>query len=316
MGLLSYVMPWRIVEKFTFYKGGGGGGSSTQTVQNYSPEEVARRTAVMDRAQQIYDSTSANISNSPYPGSAPVGFSPESVSAQRYSADLARVLPGMNDNLWSATMFGLNDVMSPETNPYLTQTIDAAVRPITQSYTDPNGVMSQIRTDAVNNGGYGTSSRQAIAEGLAAGRYANAVGDTAATLANEGYKSGLDTFGRTLALAPQTMQQFQQPINLLSATGAQKENLAQQNEDYMSQSRLWDLNADWTPLQNWANIVFGAGSNGSTSVSSGGGYQRSALGGALGGAMTGASLGSMLGYGATNPYFAVGGALLGGLGLF
>lgn len=34
----------------------GGGGTSTSTTQNYSPEEVARRTAVMDaRRSQVYN---------------------------------------------------------------------------------------------------------------------------------------------------------------------------------------------------------------------------------------------------------------------
>jgi len=32
---------------------------------------------------------------------------------------------------------------------------------------------------------------------------------------------------------------------------------AQQLEDYLSNSRMWEYNAPWLPLQNYANIVFG-----------------------------------------------------------
>jgi len=218
----------------------------------------------------------------------------------------------MNQMLMDATQFGLTDVMDVSRNPYLSNAIDAAVRPITQDYLDPNGVFGRLRGEAVQQGGYGTSSRQALSEGIAAGRYAQTIGDTAAGMANQGYQSGLDTFSRVLGLTPQTMQAMQSPVNLLSAVGAQRENLAQLQEDYNANARLWDMNAEWTPLQNWANIVFGAGSGGSTSSSQGGTPQRNPIVGAIGGAASGYALATAAKMG--NPIIgAVGGAILGGL---
>jgi hypothetical protein len=306
-------LKWFMIDQFMLWGGGGGGGDTTSTTQNYSPEEAKRRTKVMDEAENIYDATAGQIASSPYPGAQIIPFSPETLAAQNYATQFStQSMPQINQMLMDATQFGLTDVMDVNTNPYMSSAIDAAVRPITQDYLDPNGVFSRLRGGAVQQGGYGTSSRQALAEGIAAGRYAQTIGDTAATMANQGYQSGLDTFSRVLGLTPQTVQTMQTPLNLLGGVGAQRENLAQSQEQYNADSRLWDMNAEWTPLQNWANIVFGSGSGGSTSTSSGGMPQRSPIAGAIGGAASGYALATAAGMG--NPIIgAVGGAILGGL---
>jgi hypothetical protein len=241
------------------------GGSSTSTQQNYSPEEAARRTQVMDEATRIYNATAGAAQNSPYPGTQPVPFSPDSITAQNYSRDYA-LGPAVQQaaNMNNAVQFGLYDVLFPQTNPALQSSIDAAIRPITQSYTDTGGVMSQIRDSAQGAGQFG-SSRQGVAEGIAAGRYANAIGDTSSKMANENYQKGLDTFSRTLAFAPQALQSGLMPANILSGIGAQNEQQAQQIQDYLANARMWDYNAPWTPLQNYANIVFGGANPTSTS---------------------------------------------------
>ena len=123
--------------------------------------------------------------------------------------------------------------------------------------------MSQIRDVAVNAGQFG-SSRQGVAEGIAAGRYADAVGETTAKITTDGYGKGLDTFSRTLAFAPQAIQTGLMPSNILSGIGAQYEAQGQQLNDYLGNYNMWDYNAPWTPLQNYANIVYG-GSNPTTS---------------------------------------------------
>lgn len=238
--------------------------TTTSTTQNFSPEEAAARNAVQTEAQRIYNATSAATSQQPYPGSQPAPFSPQTLTAQQYAQDYA-LGPALTqaNNINKAVSFGLGDVLYPETNPALRQTINAAIRPITESYTDTGGVMSQIRDGAVNAGQFG-SSRQGIAEGIAAGRYADAVGDTSAKIATEGYGKGLDTFSRTLAFAPQAIQAGLMPSNILSGIGAQYEGQGQQLNDYLGNYNMWDYNAPWTPLQNYANIVYG-GSNPTTS---------------------------------------------------
>jgi len=242
--------------------GGGGGGKSV--TQNYSPEEAARRTKVMDEAQNVYNATKDTMANSPYPGAAPVAFSPESQMAQKYvtqyaSGDAAKTVQDLN----SAVRFGLKDVLNPSTNPYLQKTVQDAQSSLAQNYTDAGGVMSSIRTGAQQAGQYG-GSRQALAEGLAAGRFAKESSNLANSMYNDAYKTGLSTMGKTMEFAPQALQANTIPAAMLSSVGAQKENLAQQIANYQADAAGWDLNKDWAPLQNYANIVFGGGGSQST----------------------------------------------------
>jgi hypothetical protein len=259
----------------------------------YSPEEAARRAQVMSEAQKIYGETKGDYAQ--YPGSAPIAPSAETLSAENY---LRAVVPGQVGNVQSmqqAVNFGLGDVLYPGSNPALRQTIAASVRPITESYVDPGGVMSQIRTGAGQAGQYG-SSRQGVAEGIAAGRYADAVGDTAAKVATEGYNKGLDTFGRTLAFTPQALGATSFPAQTLASVGASVEGRAQEQAAFEEAQRMWGINYPWIPLQNYANIVYGGGSSGSTAKTSGGGMTSGQqLAGGLSGAMTGLSMAGMLG---------------------
>lgn len=280
--------------KIVSFEGGGGGGgntTSTTTNVNYSPEEAARRAQVMDEAARIYGQTQPQLSRSNYPGSVPVPFSMESLAAQNMATQAAfNAQPAIAD-IQQGVRFGMTDARDVRSNPYLQNAIQAAINPITASYTDPNGVMAQIRSGAREAGQFG-GSRQGIAEGIAAGKYAQAVGDAASKMASAGYERGLDTFEKTLMFAPQALETQMMPVQWLSGVGAQKENLAQMQEDYLANQRMWGLNAPWLGVQNYANIVFGAGSGGGTSTTTGQGasMQRSPLMGALGGAAMGASL--------------------------
>lgn len=259
------------------------GGSKPQTASTsvtYSPEETAFRNQVMQAAGKLFGTGEAAA----YPGAQPVPFSANTVAGQ--NAALAAV-PGMNDTATAANAalkFSLSDVLRPESNPALQSYIQGAVRPITESYTDPGGVMGQIRTGASGAGQFG-SSRQGIAEGVAAGRYANAVGDTTAKITNEAYGQGLDAMGRALALAPQTQQMLLAGPEAQAAIGHQQELYQQDVNQYNADKALWDINAPWTNLQNFANIVYGGSTPTTTSTQTGGG--QSTIGRLAGGAAAG-----------------------------
>ncbi|HYE38160.1 hypothetical protein [Methylocaldum sp.] len=295
------------------FKGSGGGGSSTQTVQNYSPEEAANRSQIQNTAEQLYKQTAKKIGESPYPGAQVVPLNQDQLTGQNLTRTAANTMASQYlPQLGEATKFGLSDVLDVNSNPYLQSAISASVRPITESYTDAGGVMSSIRNNSIANGGQGNSTRQGVAEGIAAGRYAQAIGDTASRVTSDAYGKGLDTFSRIYGLTPQTMQATTMPGTAYGAVGQQNQNMAQAQENYLGDSRNWDLNSGWIPLQNWANIVYGAGSSGSTTSTSGSGTQSGGAAGALGGAMSGAQLGSMFGPMGTG-IGAIGGAVLGGL---
>lgn len=279
--------------------GGGGGGNTTSTgtttTMNYSPEEAARRAQVMDEAQRVYNATGGQISGSAYPGSSPAPFSRETEVSQQLAVQNAAAAQDQVNNINQGVNYGLTGAMDVENNPYLDKAIAAAVRPIQESYTDAGGVMSQIRTGAGQAGQQG-GTRQGIAEGIAAGRMAQAQGDTAAKIASDAYNKGQETFQKTLTFAPQAMEAGMTPVNWLSSVGAQKENLAQAQQDYEANSRLWQMNAPWVPLQNYASLVYG-GSAPSTSVlstSQGGGVSRNPIGQAAGAGLTAASIYQMM----------------------
>lgn len=260
----------------------GGGGSTTQTVQNYSPEEVARRLRVFDEAERIYGQTRGNYSQ--YPGLGPVAPAQETLQAEDVLRGIAPAQINRVADLNRAVSFGLGDVLYAESNPYLRSSINAAIRPLREEMVNPGGVLSQIRRGATDAGQYG-GSRQGIAEGIAVGKYLQSVGDTAAKMASEGYGRGLDVFSRTMAFTPSSMQAMSIPAQTLATVGASVEGRAADQLAHEEARRLWELNAPWTPLQNYANIVFGGGSSGQTITGRGSGMtagQRLA-GAALGG---------------------------------
>lgn len=80
------------------------------------------------------------------------------------------------------------NILNADSNPALQSYIQAAVRPLSQQFSEVT--MPGISQDAITAGGFG-GSRQGIAEGLAAGRLAQATGDTTAKIASEGYGQGL-----------------------------------------------------------------------------------------------------------------------------
>lgn len=296
----------------------GGGGSnpttSTTTQVNYSPEEAAQRAQVQTEAARIYGATAGTVQNSPYPGTRPVGLSPESYQAQDMLLQHASGQGGyLANRAGSFSDFLMGPAADANANPYLSSAIDAAVRPVSQAYTDPGGVFSAIRTDAGQNGAQGASTRQGIAEGIAGRGYLQTVGDVSSKMAYQNYGDAMKMGTQALALAPQTYQMGQQPALDYSTVGSQNEQNAQQMEDYSAQGRYWDLNAPWAPLQNYANIVYGGASPGTTSNSVGAVPQQNKSLGALGGAASGAAIGTQLGGAGWGTVIGAGVGLIAGL---
>jgi hypothetical protein len=286
-----------ISRQFRVYHKGGSSTPATTTVnQLYSPEEAAMRTDVMGDASQLYNKLKGKIKKF-----APVGPSQATQDAQGQLLDWAG---GQGQQLADTTSgysnWLMGDARKAESNPYLQSHIDAAIRPITQSYTDPGGVFSSIRTSSIADG---PSSRQGIAEGIMGGRYMQTIGDVSSRMAGENYQNALRAGTQALALAPQTAQVGQAPALATGAVGTQQ-------EAYDAEQRAWKMNAPWLNLQNYANIVFGGANPGTTTTSTGTTPAGpSTANKALSGAATGAMMGSMVGM----PMVGAGVGLLAGL---
>lgn len=292
----------------------GGGGSqptaTTTTQVNYSPEEQAARNAVQSHAAAIFGNSPATTPN---PGAPVAPLSADTLMAQQYMRGAVAPVTQTLDTMNQGVRFGMQDILYGQ-DPTLQNAINASVRPITEAYTDPGGLMSQQRAEMMNNNMYG-STRDMMMSGILGGRYADAVGDTASKLAAASRGDTLNTFSKTMAFAPQALQSSTMPAQMLSAVGQQNEMFTQAQLDKEAQDRLWAINYPWMNLNNYANIVYGGANPGTTSTQTGSpsAQRGNPLGGMLGGAASGAAIGSVV-PGIGTAFGAAAGAIIGLLG--
>ena len=156
------------------------------TATSYSPEETLARANLLKSAGEAYAKSQA-------------GVNPEQDAA--FANNITQRLTDLLENS--------RDINS---NPYLQDAITAATRAIDAKYLDPNGVLANIRSGALQAGQYG-GTRQGLGEGIAATNYLREVGDVAAKMNNDAYQQGQQNYMQTLLAAPgaqSTLQQTQQ----------------------------------------------------------------------------------------------------------
>lgn len=295
--------------------GGGKGGSepqqTTQTVTpTFFPGQMELTSAIFPKVQEQFLD---NQDRFKFPQQTVAGFDPNQIAAQNLARQFALTQgPQFQANILGAQDFGLNTVLDPFANPALTGAMDAAIRPIEQALTQR--ILPGIRSNAVGAGQYG-SSRQGIAEGLALQDFNRTAADVTSQLAFSGFQEGLDTFEKTLGLTPQIQQGALFPANVLGQVGGQSRAMEQAliNEDI---SRL--MFEQFLPLQltgDAASIAFGAPTAGSTSTGVSPGAQQPGIASQMaGGALMGGQMAGAFGF---DPIIGgIGGAILGGFGLF
>lgn len=288
---------WSFGKHRRYYSGGDSPPPATSTTtvqQQFSPEEAAARAKVQAEAERIYNTTNPSLSSSAYPGAAPANFSADTVNAQNKLRAFANGKgQTIANEAGDALQFGLKDVLNPTSSPGFQASLDSATRRVGEAYTDPNGVLGQIRGNFTSGDSGGSGTREGIANGLAGRSYLNTIGDVTGKMTSDAYTAGLDTFSKTLAFAPNAYNLETQPAITEAAIGQQSEGQQQAILDYLSQQKQWGLSAPWLGLGNYANVVYG-GSN-PTSVTSGvastgSANKASPFGGALAGAAIGSSI--------------------------
>jgi len=129
-------------------------------------------------------------------------LSPLETQAQQQALGVAGGLSPFIQGAQGAGQFLTStDILSPETNPFLAQTAEAATRPIFQNLTEQ--ILPNIRGGAVGAGGFG-GSRQGIAEGIASRGALQAAGDVSGDIFSQGFGQSLQALLQGLQLAPQT----------------------------------------------------------------------------------------------------------------
>jgi len=294
----------------------GGGSSHTTTTQELSPQQ-----------QQLFDLILPTITNSigpngvqSYDGSRVAGFTDAQVQGQNSAIDVANnFLPGYissltdsNRNLQNTGIGGGGDalsqilgaydsgsagrnfvnspdILSPDSNPYLQATADAAIRPVQESLMQK--VLPSIRSSAGAAGQPG-SSRQGIAEGLAIKGFTDKAGDISSDIFSKGYGQGLNTLARSVGTttnaassagnnllgagtralfdAPNLANLSFMPSRVLSGVGGQQQ---QMNQSILSDQVDAFMSRQMLPLmlaQNIGNLAFGMPAGTTKSTGTGG----------------------------------------------
>lgn len=191
-----------------------------------------------------------------FPGQMTAGFAPETEAAQGALVGAAQgPLADLTRNIASSTDFVLGgDVLDPASNPYLTDTINAAIRPVEEALTER--IIPGIRSSAVATGNLGTT-RQGVAEGRAIGDFTRTAGDISSELAFGGYQSGLDALTRTLAVAPSLQGPLTAEATALDAVGQQKRALEQSRIDDAIARFNFNENLPDDKLAQFASLISG-----------------------------------------------------------
>lgn len=289
----------------TQLKKGGGGSTSTNTIQNADPW-VGQQPYIKDvlaEAQKQYQGAGPV----PYSGDMVANQTADTIAGQNALRTAANgSISGIASQGQQAAGFGLADVLNPQTNQYLQDSVNQSIQPIIQNFQE--SVLPSLRSGAGNAGQYG-GTRQGIAEGLATDRLGQTISNMVSNRYSDAYDRGLQTFEKTLALLPQTAQLQTLQGTTLDAIGQQNQQQAQ-NELSAQIGQYNDLqNLDANKLAAYQQLIQGNYGGQSSSTATGpGAPQTSWMANALGGAATGASLATSLGM--SGPWGAGIGAVL------
>lgn len=198
--------------------------------------------------------------------------------------------------------------LSPDSNPFLQQTINAATRPITQQYQE--AVVPGINSTFSLAGRYG-SDAQVSAQNRALDTYLTNLGETGSRLAYQNYGDERNRQAAATLAAPDYANRRYDDYRTLLDVGAQREGYAGNAlQDAMARYDFGQ-NQPQQKLNEYAGTIRQGVFGGNASTTQTTPYFRggSAATSALGGAATGASVGS-----AAGPYGALIGAGVGALG--
>lgn len=197
-------------------------GETTQTTKVELPPEARQ---LLDLSMP-YLTSFAKTPPQAYPGSAVAPFDPLQVAGQEGALSAAGgPQAGIVGSAGTAQQrLTSGELLTPASNPALRDTIAAGTRPIIEDLLFK--ALPAIRGEASTTGNFG-SSRQALAEGLATGKAAQAVGDTGAKIASTGYLAGLDALTKGVGLAPQTANAQLIPALTTSGVGDVRQAMTQ-----------------------------------------------------------------------------------------
>jgi hypothetical protein len=190
-----------------------------------------------------------------YPGSQIAGFDPSQMRGQNMALNAAERQNNLLGEASRTNNFLMGDIWNPDSNPYLKRAIGAATRPITENFEET--VMPGIADEFIGAGQEFGGSRRGVAEGIAGGKYLDAIGDTSSKLVQDQYANNLNANVRALTLAPQTANALTTPAQTVSGVGdiRQKMDQALLNENVSNWN--FDQNAPFLHAKELLSLIGG-----------------------------------------------------------
>ena len=226
-----------------------------------------------------------------FPGDPVADLTPEQMRGIRTTMGAGETLEGFNELLGGQMgMFMDPSFMDPNRNPYQQQYVDAAIRPLTQAYTEQ--ALPAIRGGARMAGGsdYG-STRQGVAEGIMGRGYLDAVGDVTSRINTDLYGRNINAVQRAMGMSPMFAQMMGVPGQMYGSAGSVLQG--QEQAEIGGEMDRYGYNRDipWDENMAFMNMLQG-GSGGTTTTSGGsGGDMMNMLGMGLMGAKLGGEFG-------------------------
>lgn len=264
-----------------------GGGGNTTTVQKADPWE-GQQPYLKDIYAQTGGLYGSGMGYTPYSGPRVAGLS--DIQRQGMETAYQNILSGNTPAQAAGGM--LNKTLQGDylggANPYLDQVFATSAQNVTDQFN--RNILPSIKTAGVQSGMY-DSSRQGIAEGLAAGEAQKNLAQLSANIYAPAYESERGRQIQAATLAPSLSNWDAQQ---LMGLGGIEQDMMQRELDAMQQYWNEYQQAPWSRLGSYTTNVMGMGTPGGTTSTTQAGAGGFSPTGMLGGAALGAGIGGML----------------------
>lgn len=211
------------------------------------------------------------------------GFTPTELTAQQQAITAAG---GIQQDVGQANVFAnflQGPALFPETNPALRSSIDAAIRPLTESFGE--SILPNIRGAEVVAGQVG-GSRGRLAEQTAIRTLLRQIGETSSGIVNENFQNALRTGAQSLFAQPNLATSSLLPSQVLAGVGGAERGLDIARLQEEAQKFGAEQLREFAPAQAAANVAFAipGGTTTSTSTITSGVGENSGFQNALGAA--------------------------------
>lgn len=190
-----------------------------------------------------------------YQGAFTAGKTASDTAAEDYLTGYAGTLTGQTGKNLDALNWATGaDNLDVGSNQYVQGQMAANTNRLYQDFNEQT--MPALRSGFGKSGQIG-SSRQGIAEGLAAQGVARASADSNANILGTAYNNALDTYSTVLGQAPALMQAGTMPGSLLSQVGQSQRGFEQDKIDEAISRNDFGQNEEWNRLANYMQMVSG-----------------------------------------------------------